>query len=358
MKLQFIRMGVVLALCAGTWGCSDDDDPVAPVDTYDYTTILADYSSDVVVATYEDMKAKGEALVTAIEAFNADPTNQTRLDEAAVAWRAMREPWESSEAFLFGPAEFLSLDPALDSWPVDRNQLDNVLASSFELTADFIRDGLGPALRGFHTVEYLLFRDGSPRTAASVTVREREYLLSAAEVLAGDAATLADEWTGGFASEFANAGKSGSRYRTQIDAATEIVDGIIAILDEVANGKIADPVAQQDIQFVESQFSWNSIKDFQDNIRSARNAYIGGYHNGSDGQGLDVFVASKDAALDARLQGEFQAAIEALAAVPVPFEENLDAATEITAAQAAIVAAMNTLLEDVRPLLTDCGCSN
>ncbi len=352
MKSVLLRVVLATALAVMMWGCSDDD-TVAPVETYDYSTILSDYSQDVVVATYTDMKAKGEALVTAIETFNADPTNQSKLDAAATAWRDMREPWESSEAFLFGPAEFMSLDPSLDSWPVDRQQLDNVLASPENLTADFIRDGLGPALRGFHTVEYLLFRDGSPRTAASVTAREREYLLSAALVLSEDATTLAEQWTGGFAAEFANAGNAGSRYATQIDAATEIIDGIIGILDEVTNGKVADPVAQQDLQLVESQFSWNSIKDFTDNVRSARNAYIGGYHNGGDGVGLDSFVASKDAALDTRLKAELQAAIDALAAIPAPFEQNLDAATEITAAQAAMVTAMNTLIEDVRPLLFD-----
>lgn len=350
MRSPILRVLLVAAAVVFV-GCSDDGTTIAPPAPYNFTPILADYGSHVVVATYADMKTKGQALADAVAAFDADPANQAKLDDAAAAWRGMREPWESSEAFLFGPAEFLSLDPALDSWPVDRQQLDNVLASNQQLTTDFVRDGLGPALRGFHTVEYLLFRDGSPRAAAAVTTREREYLLSAAQVLAEDAARLADEWTGGFAEEFANAGKNGSRYRNQTDAAGEIIDGIVGILDEVANGKIADPVAQQDLQLVESQFSWNSITDFANNIRSAKNAYLGGYHNGADGRGMDVFVASKDAGLDARVQSELEAAIAALAAIPTPFEEHLDAAAEIAAAQAAIVTAMNTFIVDVKPLL-------
>jgi putative iron-regulated protein len=167
--------------------CGKDENPVAPEEKYDFTTIISDYSQKVVVATYGDMEAKTKALHAAVVAFNADPANQARLAAAADAWRAARVPWESSEAFLFGPAEFLSLDPALDSWPVDRQQLDNVLASNFELTPDFIANGLGPALRGFHTIEYLLFRDGAPRAAAEFTAREREYLVAVTQVLADDA---------------------------------------------------------------------------------------------------------------------------------------------------------------------------
>jgi uncharacterized iron-regulated protein len=125
-----------------------------------------------------------------------------------------------------------------------------------------------------------------------------------------------------------------------------------AILDEVANGKIADPVNQQAVHLVESQFSWNSITDFQNNMRSVQNAYLGGYHSGTDGTGIDSFVASKNAALDERLRAEIQDTIDALAAIPVPFEQNLDAATQIEAAQAAMVKAMNTIQEDVKPLLT------
>jgi len=344
---------LLLATCIGLGAlvaCSNDNS-TAPETTNDFSGVLSDYSQHVVVATYTDMKAKGEALQSAVAAYVAAPASQPALDAAATAWRDMRAPWESSEAFLFGPADFLSLDPSLDSWPVDYQQLDNVLASSFNLTPDFIRTGLGPALRGFHTVEYLLFRNGSPRNAGDVTAREREYLTAATQVLADDAATLADAWTGGFAAEFANAGKKGSRYTSQVDAVREIIEGMSAILDEVANGKIADPVTQQDVGLVESQFSWNSITDFTNNVKSAQNAYLGRYQTGGTAS-LHAFVEEKDAALDTRVQNELQAAIDALDAIPSPFEENLNATTQIEAAQQAMRKARATIENNVKPLLT------
>jgi len=345
-KMLLLLIALALALPA----CSEDDPTeVAPAGA-DYSQLLSNYSQNVVVATYQDLAGKAAALNTAAAAFAADPTNQGKLDAAAAAWVATREPWESSEAFLFGPAAFLSLDPSLDSWPVDRQQLSGVLNSAFALTPEFIAEGLGPALRGFHTIEYLLFRDGSARLAGAVTAREREYLVSVTQVLADDASLLSDEWNTGFAVKFAHAGESGSRYQTQGDALLEVIEGIVGIADEVANGKIADPFDQQNVELVESQFSWNSLTDFQHNVGSIWNAYTGGYQHGADGPGLDELVHAHDAALDARIQSEIQAAITAIGAIPAPFRNNLDKTAQIVAAQQACSKVAITFENDVKPL--------
>lgn len=280
------------------------------------------------------------------------------MDDAASRWIAAREPWEASEAFLFGPAAFMNLDPALDSWPVDHQQLDDVLVSSLPLTPEFVADGLGPALRGYHTVEYLLFRDGTPRDVDLMSARERDYLAAAASVLADDAATLWASWATGvdggvaFRDEFASAGTGGSGYTSQTAAIEELLDGMIAICDEVANGKIADPYDENDTSLVESRFSHNSLTDFQNNMRSVRNAYMGEYSDAAqDGVGLNEFVEQQDAALHARLLQEIDAAISAIAAIPEPFVANLAATSQIEAAQTAISTVLETLVNDVKPLV-------
>jgi hypothetical protein len=48
-----------------------------------------------------------------------------------------------------------------------------------------------------------------------------------------------------------------------------------AIATEVGAKKIANPFANGDISYVESPYSYNSISDFQDNIRSIRNIWYG-----------------------------------------------------------------------------------
>lgn len=344
--------------------CGDDDEgPVAPVTppppeppppaAYDFSPIINDYVNLTVLATYVDLGNQATALKDAVGAFAADPT-QANIEAAATAWIATREPWEASEGFLFGPVAFLSLDPSLDSWPLDQSQLQEVLDSNFELTADFIRDGLNFNLRGFHTVEFLLFRGGEARQAADVTAREIEYLVAVTEVLYDDALLLHSSWTEGyegggpraFADEFRDAGMAGSRYLSQTDAILEIIEGMIVILDEVGNGKIADPHAEMDPAIVESWFSWNSLTDFGNNVKSVRNAYMGGYHKNDRGTGLHEFIHERNEDLDHHIVELIDEAEAAVDAIPEPFRNNLDAETEIEAA----IEAMNHLVEELEEL--------
>lgn len=331
------------------WGCSDDE-TVTP-EQNDYTQIITNYADEVVVATYHELEEKAGELKTSVDLF-VSTSNQANLDSACVAWRNARKPWEMSEGFLFGPVAFLSLDPSMDSWPLDQAQLQAVLNSQFELTPEFIRNGLGYSLRGFHTIEFLLFKDGVPRNVAEVTQREKEYLSSVAQVLLEDTETLHNEWDGGFRNEFVKAGSSGSRYSSQVQAVQEIIEGIITIADEVGNGKIGGPYLTKDVQSVESQFSWNSLTDFKDNIISIENAYLGRNPDGTDGIGLDDFVREKNQSLDTRIKQEIAAAYNAIDAIPAPFRNNLNAA-EIPAAIDACNTIVNSFQNDIKPLITN-----
>ena len=49
----------------------------------------------------------------------------------------------------------------------------------------------------------------------------------------------------------------------------------MGIANEVGTAKIANPFSNADIAYVESPYSYNSITDFRDNIRSIRNIWLG-----------------------------------------------------------------------------------
>ena len=188
--------------------CSDDDDDGDSAQ-FDAATTLNDFANTVVLATYTDLDNKAGTLLNSVRALQTS-TTQANLGRAQTAWKATRRPWEQSEAFLFGPVDTQGLDPALDSWPVNRVDLNAVLASGDALTASSI-DGLEDTLKGFHTIEYLLFRDGNQRKAADITPRELEYLVATTENLKAKTAQLRLAWdsTGeNFAAEVANAGTS------------------------------------------------------------------------------------------------------------------------------------------------------
>ncbi|MCE2396386.1 peptidase M75 [Candidatus Poribacteria bacterium] len=364
-KLFCCTLSALLVLSIGLIGCSltgcgsddeEDGDDIASAggeSAFDASTTLNDFANKVVLATYADLDNRAGDLLTAVKALEAD-TNQANLELAQTAWKATRKPWEQSEAFLFGPVDTQGLDPALDSWPVNRVDLDGVLASGQELTEASI-DALEDTLKGFHTIEYLLFREGNQRKAEDITPRELEYLVATTENLKAKTAQLRNAWdTSGenYAGEFANAGNSSTIYRSQKDAMQEMVNGMIVIADEVANGKISDPFNEEDTTLVESQFSFNSISDFQDNIRGIQNVYMGKFT--ADGQGLNDFVNGVDAELDARFQTEVQTAIDTIGAIPDPFRDSITAQrAAVQAAIDAVSTVQQTLENDILKLVLD-----
>ncbi|GHT72410.1 peptidase M75 [Bacteroidia bacterium] len=131
---------------------------------FDFTPILTTYADEIVVASYKDMKDKARALRDAAQVYAANPSN-ARLSAACDAWKAARIPWEQSEAFLYGPADLLGLDPSLDSWPLDQDDILTILRNEQLTTVQQIQGAIaGEGVRGFHTIELLLFKDGQDRT--------------------------------------------------------------------------------------------------------------------------------------------------------------------------------------------------
>lgn len=131
--------------------------------------IVEQYVDAVVLPTYADLARKNSALYDAVVAFGQTPGNAA-FATACEAWLAAREPWETSEAFLFGPVDQLGLDPNMDSWPLDQDAIVKILTSGNYDQLDW-NDGdsddaieAAQSLRGFHTLEFLLFKDGKPRT--------------------------------------------------------------------------------------------------------------------------------------------------------------------------------------------------
>jgi len=352
--------------------CSDDDDPGTDPGTvgYDYTEIMSDFVYNTVLPTYSDLKDQAKTLTETTENFLVDGT-QTNLNAACEQWKETRIPWESSEAFIYSVID--TYDGLMDSWPLDQSQLDQVLAGGQELTADFVRNSLGSGLRGFHTIEYLLFRDGSPRDISDVTDREKEYLVAVTQVLYEDCVTLWGIWAGveegseeaeilenieveigePYYEIFLNAGEAGSTYLSQTAAIEEILQGMISIANEVGTQKIAGPVGTGNVLDVESWFSWNSLTDFKNNIRSIENAYTSSYEGSTPGASLSAYVTEQDAELDTEVKAKIDASIAALDDIPEPFRNNLDNEEKTGAAIDAILELRNILQDEVLPLVVD-----
>lgn len=351
---RFASPALLASLAVGVAAC---DDGASTSPGFTDRQVIIDFADQVVIPTYALLHDRAVALDQAADALAASPSAAT-LGAAQAAWIAARVPWEQSEAFLFGPVSAQGYDPAMDSWPVERNDLEAVIAASDPLTAQFIRN-LPETQKGFHTIEYLVFGEGRTRTFDQLAARELEYLTGLTGELATVTAALEGAWTTGapsYRDVFATAGEAGNTAYPALEAAAqEILVGMSGICDEVANGKIADPYDAHDPNLVESQFSWNSLDDFADNLRSVDHAYTGDVPAaGTTGRGLDELVRAVDPALDARFRAEIAAAIMAIGAIPAPFRTAIttpSAYPAIEAAQAAIRTVQATIDGDLTRVL-------
>ena len=134
--------------------------------------IVENYVDQVVLPTYADLENKTNNLKEAVVALRNNPSSST-FKRAANLWIDAREPWETSEAFLFGPVADLGLDPNMDSWPLDVDAIEEVMKSGhieslIKWEGDYDEEDANieavQNVRGFHTLEFLLFRNGKART--------------------------------------------------------------------------------------------------------------------------------------------------------------------------------------------------
>ncbi len=130
--------------------------------------IVENYVDAVVLPTYSELKDRNAAMLNAVKEL-ASKRNDAAFESACNSWLSAREPWEKSEAFLFGPVDNLGLDPNMDSWPLDQDMIVNHLNSGNFSDLEW-GDGdddnkveAAQNIRGFHTLEFLLFKDGQPR---------------------------------------------------------------------------------------------------------------------------------------------------------------------------------------------------
>lgn len=349
-----MRKSIILSLTA-TFFLAACNSTEAPDITTDYSTLLNNTGNNVIVATYADLESKTDALHSAVQSLLDDPT-PANLDAARLAWSAARSPWEQSEGFLFGPVDQEGLDPALDSWPVNVIDLQNVLSSGDAITESFLALQEG-TLKGFHTIEYLLWDETGDKTIDAFTDREFEYLLAATGTLHNDATALFNLWdpaAGNYINNLITAGNGSVVYVSQKSALEELTNALIIISDEVANGKINDPFVQADVTLEESRFSNNSKLDFADNIRSIYNIYTGTFNGGGSGEGIGSIINEKDPALHTEVIADINAAILAIESIPGTFTTAIfDHPEEVAAAQEAVRHLQEVLEQQVLPIISN-----
>ena len=327
-------------------------------ETYLYE-VLNNLVDNVIVPTYTSLADNTEDLEKTLHGLTAASITQAQIDKACADFKAARLYWERSEAFLGGAAADFDIDPTIDSWPLNRSLLLTYLQSG---RTDFSDEEIEDAtILGFHALEFLLFRNGQPRKAAEfqtndtytgfeqisgaselayaqricTLLKERTFQLQVAWEGEKDATRTAVVKAAGleyqtekglsFGDNMKQAGKSNkSTFASLTDAIAQVLSddegSCFAICNEVGTAKIANPFANGDIAYVESPYSYNSITDFADNIRSIRNIWLGSTNDSAADKSFHKFFASvNQAAVNTAVENAYSSAINNISGMPAPF---------------------------------------
>lgn len=300
------------------------------------------YVNQVVYPTYQALAANARTLYTTTAALytaaEAGTMTQAQIDAACEAFKDTRREWERSEAFLYGSASDNELDPHIDSWPLDHEELVNALKNP-TLVAGF--KGSDPAkfvsennshfqsVLGFHGMEFVLFREGKNRTVDALKANETEegmtsvkgidelaFLQAVAADVRNITALLEFTWMGSAASNETKSVLSNASYvfsslrynglaangtmcygqfllspsaTTGYNSSWQgtvrqiFVGGCSNICAEVADQKLGQAYrtatgsgsAEDSRDYIESPYSHRSFIDYQDNIYSIKNTLYG-----------------------------------------------------------------------------------
>ncbi|HBB07399.1 MAG TPA: hypothetical protein DCZ73_06530 [Bacteroides sp.] len=379
--------------------------------------VVADYTANTVIPTYEALADASVDLYNAIYAMyqaGAGHVTEAQVKAAGDAWRVARDYWERSEAWLYGPAGDYDVDPHIDSWPLNATALQALLNNSTEMAkmdaeGIYISQTMDYGILGFHALEYLLFQvEGTGMSQTSVphatnyTTEELSYITGVAGDLRNQCIILEAAWRGEsnisqtkqnildkvratgetmtgnnenwskalndlaaglcYADEMKNPveGSSSDFVNFLAAAQTMITDGIQNIANEVGNVKIGNPTGmgsgedyEYDPGYIESPYSLNSINDFQGNIISIENAYMGFQSGKSYNAGetyikasthtLSAYVATFNPELDNRVKAAITAAYDAIGQMAEPFAYTCNSANGYQAQNRAAITACNEL---------------
>lgn len=319
--------------------------------------VLTNLVSNVIVPTYTDLANDVEDLEKTLNGLTVSTITQAQIDKACADFKAARQHWERSEAFLGGAASDFSIDPTIDSWPLDRAELLDYFKGG--MTAEIEDES---TILGFHALEFILFRNGQNRKVSELQgndtyknfesisgADELKYAQQVCKLLKERCFQLQVAWEGeknadrtavvkdaglsyqtenglSYGENLVKAGIVGSKstFPSLKDAIAQVLSddegSCVAICNEVGTAKIANPFTNGDIAYVESPYSYNSITDFQDNVRSIRNVWLGSL-NGYAAQGSfhSFFAAVQQNGINTKVEDAFNSAINNIGNMPAPF---------------------------------------
>jgi putative iron-regulated protein len=328
-------LAVALAACGGD---SSEEMEQGVVENY----------ADLVHESYQLSLDSATAMDEAIDAFLADPTDET-LAAAKEAWLTARDDYGPTEAFRFygGPidSEEDGVEGLINAWPLDEAYIDYVdgspdagiinLPEEFPtIDADLLvslneQGGEANISTGWHAIEFLLWgqdlsADGTGARPVEDYItspkaeRRATYLAAASDLLLTHLGQMVDAWE-----------TDGDNYRSEFVTlpADEALGMIMTGMGELGRGELAgermtvayEARSQEDEH---SCFSDNTTNDIIGNASGIERVYLGTVGS-VDGPGVYDLVATQDQELADRLADEIGVSVALAEEIPPPFDQHL-----------------------------------
>lgn len=355
-------------LALGGWGCGSDDA------TLSRAAVVENYAANLQHG-YADAVNDALAFRGDVTAFLDVPTEQT-LAIARASWLASREHYMLTEGARFygGPIdaerEPAAYESLLNSWPLDEAYIDyttdergvvdetsgliNRPEELPEITAEALdarnaQGGDENISGGYHAVEFLLWGQAlnlvgpgerpasdylakGPRKNA---VRRAAYLKVAVDGIVSNLEAVRDAW------------KAGAEYRIGFEknsdaSLAQIFTGLAKFSKgELRSQRIGAAYVSKERHDQHDCFSSETLLDYERDARGIQAMYLGNYGD-QDGPGLDELVKAADPELDQKLKRQLQASVDAIVAIPKPFEDAI-AGDDESAGRKAIQKALDAL---------------
>ena len=354
MPTSTSRSHLLLALLAVGCGSPAADSPWDDTDFRGRAAAVSEQYVHVLTANYADTLHAAEALQAEVDAFLAAPS-AAGLAAARSAWVAAREFYGQTEVYRFygGPidAEPDNLEAQINSWPLDEVYIDYVegapdggiindretyptldRALLLDLNAAGGEDDIST---GWHAIEFLLWgqdlradgpgarpftdyvRDGTG--SATNQDRRGQYLQLVTDLLVDDLRKIAAAWDPGapYHDEFAAADPR--------EALTRMLLGMGSLSGaELSGERMAVAFETREQEDEHSCFSDNTHRDLYNNALGIENVYLGRYA-ALTGPSLSALIAERDPALDETLREQLRASVDAMARIPPPFDQAIQA---------------------------------